>query len=165
MDTLECIKTRRSIRSYTDQIIDSGLIDKLIDSAIWAPSGKNGQPWKFCIITDKDKINIISDLSIYGKWMRTAPCFIVVLLDKNKSYDYLKDAQSCGAAIQNILLTAHSLGLGTCWIGEILKMGEKIKNILDIHNDQVELMAAITIGYPQGSSINADRKDFLTFIV
>ena len=78
MDILECIKTRRSIRGYTDQSIAPDILDKLIESAIWAPSGKNGQPWKFCIVQNKTLINKISNLSVHGKWMKTAPCFIAV---------------------------------------------------------------------------------------
>lgn len=165
MNIIECIKTRRSVRNYLNQPIEPQLIEDLIEAAIWAPSGKNSQPWKFCIVNDNDKISAISNASIYGKWMRTAPCFIVVFLDKTKAYDYVKDVQSCGAAIQNILLSAHSSGLGACWVGEILKNSEKVKEILNLANAQLELMAVITIGYPQRQTVNAGRNNILTFII
>ena len=57
---------------------------------------------------------------------------VAVYLDKSRSYDRLKDAQSCGAAIQNIMLAAHSLGIGSCWIGEILPKDDEIKAMLNI---------------------------------
>ena len=66
MDVFDCIKTRRSIRNYTDQPINKTDINKIIEAAVWTPSGKNGQPWKFKVITDKGLIEQISEMSIYG---------------------------------------------------------------------------------------------------
>ena len=147
MDVFDCIKTRRSIRNYLEQPIDKMDIDKIIEAAIWAPSGKNGQPWKFKIIVDREIINQISDLSIYRKWMRGAPCFICVFLDKEKSYDYIKDVQSCGAVIQNILLCAHSIGIGSCWVGEIAKKSSLLQNIICIDEKKYEFIGLISLGY------------------
>ena len=78
----------------------TAIIEKLIQAAVNAPSCNNGQPWRFKIVTDKTLINAISNLSVYEKWMRIAPCFIIVYLDEDASYDYIKDMQSCGAAIR-----------------------------------------------------------------
>jgi nitroreductase len=164
MEILECIKTRRSIRNYSDQSIDKSGIDKIIEAAIWAPSGKNGQPWKFKVITDKELINQISDMSIYGNWMKNASCFICVFLDKEKSYDYIKDVQSCGAAIQNILLCAHSLGIGSCWIGEILEKSEQIIKLLKFNENRYELMALVILGYKASRTLNPGRRDISSFL-
>ena len=60
MDAIECIKTRRSVRRYTDQPIDKQAIHQILEAGISAPSGKNGQPWKFKVVTDKELINNIS---------------------------------------------------------------------------------------------------------
>lgn len=160
MNIFNCIKTRRSIRNYTDQPIDSKMIKKLIKAAIWAPSAKNGQPWKFCIIQSKDLIEKISELSIYRRWMKTSACFIIVFLDKEKSYDYIKDIQAIGASIQNILLTAHSYGIGSCWIGEILKQEKLLKKSLEINNENLELMAVVSLGYSNKDIIVPKRKPF-----
>lgn len=91
MDAIECIKTRRSVRQYTEQSINQHIIRQILEAGISAPSGKNGQPWKFKIITDKDLICSVSKLSIYGSWMKTSPLFITVFLDNTCSYDRVKD--------------------------------------------------------------------------
>lgn len=165
MDVFECIKTRRSIRNYLDQPIDEIYITKIMQAAIWAPSGKNGQPWKFKIITNKELINKISEMSIYGKWMKTAPCFICVFLDKDKSYDYIKDMQSCGAVIQNIMLYAYSIGVGSCWVGEILTKSKTISDLLDVPIAKYELMAVITLGYKANCKSVSNRCAIESFIL
>ena len=165
MDVFECIKTRRSVRGYTDQKVDSEMLDKILQSAIWTPSGKNGQPWKFKIVEDKTIINRLSDLSVYGSWMRTASHFILIFLDKSFSYNYIKDVQSCGAAMQNIMLTAHSLGVGSCWIGEILPKAKDVKSILNINNDNIELMGIVTLGYKARRTLNPGRKEYSSFLI
>lgn len=165
MNVIDCIKSRRSIRCYTEEHIDNKNIEIIIKSGIYTPSGKNGQPWKFKVVEDKNIINKLSDLSIYGSWMRTASHFILIFLDKQCSYNYLKDVQSCGAAMQNIMLAAHSLGIGSCWIGEILPKANEVKSILGISNNSIDLMGIITLGYERGKSINPGRKQFESFFI
>lgn len=165
MNVQDAILTRRSVRKYQKQPIETWKISKMIESAIWAPSGKNGQPWKFKIVSDTRIITTISNLSIYKTWLKSSPCFIVVFIDKEKSYHYVKDVQSCGAAIQNIMLSAHELGVGSCWIGELLSKERKIKEILGIQNEYYELMAIIALGYAQGTIDCSSRKDISDFLL
>lgn len=149
MDVFEYIKTRRSIRNYLEQPIDKTDIDIIIESAVWAPSAKNRQPWSFAVIQNKDLILKISKLSIYGRWMKNSSCFIIVFLNDYKKDTYIKDVQAIGASIQNILLTAHSLGIGACWIGEILEQENAIKEIIGLTRNNNEIMAIISLGYPE----------------
>lgn len=165
MEALECIKTRRSVRHYSDKPIDREMINIILEAAISAPSGKNGQPWKFKVIVDKCFINQLSDLSIYGSWMKTAASFIVVFLDKSCSYNYLKDVQSCGAVMQNIMLAAHSINIGSCWIGEILQKANEVKDVLHIENKDLELMGIVTLGYQLGEMVNSRRKNIESFLL
>lgn len=165
MDLLELIKTRHSVRSYNNQTIECDKVIKLISAGISAPSGKNGQPWKFRIVTNKDEIESLSQLSIYGNWMKKAGCFIVVFLDEECSYHYVKDVQSCGAAIQNILLAAHAMQIGGCWIGEIIDKSEQIKSILNITNNNLILMGLITLGYTDEEPVLSERRNIDTFLV
>lgn len=164
MDIFDCIRARRSVRNYSGQPIKKADIDKIIEAAVWAPSGKNGQPWKFKVILDEELINQISDMSIYGKWMKKASCFICVLLDKEGSYNYIKDIQSCGAAIQNILLCAHSLGIGSCWIGEVLEKSNQFLKLVKLE-ERYELMAVIVLGYGLKEALNPRRKDISSFLL
>ena len=99
MKIFDGIISRRSVRLYNSKPIEIENINKIIESAIWAPSGKNGQPWKFKIITKKNIIEEIAKLSANSRWLKTAPWLIIVYLDKVCSYHYIKDVQSCGAAI------------------------------------------------------------------
>lgn len=155
MNTLLNILTRRSVRAYKDKAVKREDVEAILKAGTWAPSGNNMQPWKFVIIMkNKALIQKLASLTIYERWVKTAPCIIAVFLDdesmKNIETEklYTKHVQAIGAAIQNMLLTAHELDVGTCWIGEILKNEEKVKTFLNVSAD-MKLMALITIGYPK----------------
>ena len=147
MTVFDAILTRRSIRHYSKKEILSEDIEKILQAAIYAPSGKNGQPWRFRIVRDQAIINELAQQSVHNKWMRMSDCIVVVFLNKERSYDYIKDVQSCGAAMQDMLLTAHSLNIGCCWIGEVLDYPQKVMETLEIENENLELMGIITLGY------------------
>ncbi len=165
MDVLDAIKNRQSVRSYLDTPLADDEMHTILEAAIWAPSGKNGQPWKFKVVTDKQMIRDIAELSIYRDWMKEAPCFILVYLDRACSYHYLKDVQSCGAAIQNMMLAAYGLGLGSCWIGEILPHAGKIMRITDETNANLEFMGMITVGYARKSTPHINRNLMQSFLL
>ena len=159
MDINDAIISRRSIRNFNDKHINDEIVIQLLTAAIMAPSGKNKQPWNFYVISkDKELIKIISELSQYKSWLSKASCLIVVFLDKNISYHYVKDIQAIGASIQNILLAAYELGIGSCWIGNILENEEKVKNSLEICNDNLELMAIVALGYTDNYITRYQRK-------
>lgn len=158
------IKSRQSVRLYNSEPIEIEFINQIIESAIWAPSGKNGQPWKFKIVTEQNIIEEIAKLSANSRWLKTAPCLIIVYLDKGCSYHYIKDVQSCGAAIQNMLLTAHEMGVGSCWIGSLLEKADDINKLLEV-DDSLELMSVVSFGYGRGKSINVGRKDINEFLL
>lgn len=165
MNTIECIETRKSVRKYTTSSIEYDVLIDILKAAVCTPSGKNGQPWKFKIITERDVILNISNLSIYGSWMKTSAAMIVVFLDKSRSYNHLKDVQSCGAVMQTILLAAHEFGIGSCWIGEILNASEQVKNTIQCNNDNLELMGVITLGYAEGKDVKPIKKPLNDFIL
>lgn len=150
------IAKRKSCRSYLTKEVNINDIYTLLESARWAPSGKNGQPWRFVIVKDEKIKETIANCSIYKKWMKTADTFIVVYLDKEKSYNYKKDLQGIGAAIENICLQATSMGIGTCWIGEILEKDAKVDALLKVPQS-FELMAVICVGYEDKAGEKTDR--------
>lgn len=155
---LSCILNRRSIRSYSTRKVTRDMVMDLIRAACWAPSGKNGQPWKFAVIMDDEKKKRdLASLTIYRSFAEQAPCLIAVFLDKHLSYDQIKDLQAMGAAVQNILLAAHEMGLGTCWIGEILGREDDVRKLLDLP-DYLKLMALITVGYPEDPAGKGKRR-------
>ena len=164
MEIIECIKNRRSTRSYNKMIVEYKNIELIIKSAIMAPSGKNGQPWRFHAINDSDQIERICDFLKCQSWLKTAGGLIFVFLDRNKSYDYIKDMQSCGAAIQNMLLTAESLGISSCWVGSVASKSEMVNNHFKISENH-ELVAIITLGYRSIRNVNPGRNKYESFFV
>jgi nitroreductase len=145
---IEAIRTRRSIRKFDKRPITDDEINLILESARWAPSGMNNQPWKFAIIRDPSLKESLSTLTHYGSVIQEAPVCIGVFLDHTRSYDRTKDVQAIGASIQNMLLTIHSLGLGGVWLGEILKNKEKVAELLGA-GKELELMAVIAFGHPK----------------
>lgn len=157
MDLAKAIRERRSVRSFTEKVPEEEIALELIDAGRWAPSGLNNQPWKVKIIYDRELIEEIAGMTKYSSTVKGAAFLISVFLDNDLSYHREKDIMAIGAFIQNILLSAYSLGLGSVWLGEILKNSSLIKNILKT-DKSLDLMAVIALGYPKGSVQKAKRK-------
>ncbi|MEW6110111.1 MAG: nitroreductase [Nitrospirota bacterium] len=157
MDILDIIKTRRSIRRFQDKALPDELIENILEAGRWAPSGLNNQPWRFAIIKDAGIKQAFSRLTHYGNIVTNAKVLIAVFLDNAESYNRTKDIQAVGACIQNMLLEAHSLGLGAVWLGEIIKSNEPIREILGL-NANLELMAVLALGYPDEKPKKGNRK-------
>lgn len=157
MDIFELIKTRRSIRKFTDKPVPDEVIDRIIEAGIWAPSGLNNQPWKFAVIKDSDLKKEVSSLTRYSKIVAGAHALIAVFLDNSLSYDRTKDCQATGACLQNMLLYIHSIGLGAVWLGEILKNKDTVLKLIGGSKD-LELMAVIALGYPAEKGGKVTRK-------
>ncbi|HUV82773.1 MAG TPA: nitroreductase [archaeon] len=148
---LDTIRSRRSVRKFLPLPVEDSLIRDILEAGRWAPSGLNNQPWRFVVIRDKGTVNSLAECTKYGHIIRNAQLLIAVFLDRNAMYDYTKDTQACGAAIQNMLLAAHGLGLGAVWLGEILNKKEEVGHILKVP-DSLELMAVVAIGYQAGDT-------------
>jgi nitroreductase len=158
MDTIEAIKSRRSVRVFTDENVSDELVTQILEAGRWAPSGLNNQAWRFIIVRNPDTKIELSKLTNYGPTIKIASLLIVVFLDKDHMYNYLKDIQSIGACIQNMLLAIHSMGLGGVWLGEILKNKEIVNKVLEAP-DSFELMGVIALGHPVNKKFVSERKE------
>jgi nitroreductase len=158
METLEAIKTRRSVRGFTEMNIDNSTIEEILEAGRWAPSGLNNQPWQFIIVRNPETKGALSELTEYGPTIKNAPVLIVVFLDKDHMYNYTKDVQSIGACIQNMLLAIHSMGFGGVWLGEILKNKERVNEVLGAPESH-ELMAVVALGHPVNKTRVSERKN------
>ena len=128
MELLEGIYTRRSIRQYTGQPVLREQLLEIIKAGTWAPSGMNNQPWRFVIVQgDEVKSDLAKQTKYHFIIERAAAC-IAVFVDRSAMYNDVKDHQSMGACIQNMLLAAHGLGLGAVWLGEILKNADAVRD-------------------------------------
>jgi nitroreductase len=158
MDTFELIRTRRSIRKFTEEPVSDDVMNKIITAGTWAPSGLNNQPWKFALIKDSDLKKRISALTHYSRIVIDSHALIAVFLDQSESYDRTKDCQAMGACIQNMLLYIHSISLGAVWLGEILKSKDAVLEAVG-NPDDLELMAVVALGHPADDGGKVTRKE------
>jgi len=162
-ETLETIFNRRSIRKYSKKIIDKRTIDLLIKAGLSAPSNVNKMTWEFIVIDDKKILEKIAAVTLYGKMTKDAPLAIVVCgnLDRalpGEGSDFW--VQDCSAATENILLAAHSLGLGAVWTG-VYPTVDRIRNVSKAIGNvpqNVIPLALIPIGYPLDEEILSEKE-------
>ncbi len=163
METREAIENRRSIRIFQPRKVHKDLIAKIIDSARWAPSSGNIQNWQFLIVEDKGRKLQISEAALGQTFIALSPVNIIVCVDNANMEMYygkrgtdMYSYQNSAAAIQNMLLTAHSLGLGSCWVGAFDE--DALKRILKIPDDIVPV-AIISVGYPSEQPPTPSRRN------
>ena len=171
MQTLEAIRGRRSIRKFKSDPIAREIIEQLLDAAIQAPSAKNSQPWRFSVIMPSKKDEMLAviregmanreaegaDLGTI-KWtiqaMEQAPVTILIhnpegihpwkARKEHESWWDTATVQSVGAAIQNLLLAATELGLGSLWIADVWEAYPELNAWLETDD---QLVAAVSLGY------------------
>jgi nitroreductase len=157
METLEVIKTRRSIRKFNDKRIKQETIEVLIRAAMQAPSANNEQPWQFIVIDDRKLLDNIPKFSPYAP-TQTASAAILICGDMSliKIPEYW--IQDCSAATQNLLLAAHDLGLGAVWTGVIHLPGrsEGFRTMLNLPKT-IEPLSLVVLGYPAQTVKPVDR--------
>jgi len=162
MDILELIKTRRSIRKYTPGSITEQEINKILEAGRWAPSADNSQPWKFIVLRDPERRKRLAEILTWGNFLSQAALGIAVTINPEASECPIQDG---AAATQNMLLEAHSLGFGACWIGTYDSGYEaSARKVLNLPEGE-RLLSIIAIGQPaetpQGMRV---RLAELTFI-
>lgn len=152
MEVLECIKTRRSTRKFLDVPVEWDKVGTIVDAGRSAPNSGNLQNWKFIVVLDQDKRKEIAEACLKQFWMERAPVHIIVCAEPEKAKRFygirgerLYSIQNCAASVENMLLTAHSLGLGSCWVGAFDE--DMLKRALGIP-DYARPQAVIPIGYP-----------------
>ncbi len=160
----QLIKQRRSIRQYTAKLPPDEDIRKILEAAIWAPSGLNNQPWKFKVVKDEKQKDGLARFTKYARVIKDAPVAICVFLDNGATYNREKDIMAIGACIQNMLLQAYQLGLGSCWLGEILNRKKEVEEFLNTGPDY-ELMAVVSVGYSDEEITKGCRKNLGSFLL
>lgn len=182
MEVSQAILERRSIRKFKEDPVSKELLNKILEAGTLAPSGKNKQPWKFYVVQGEirsemtqamqrgidrlTKMGINTGSAKYTlRVMETAPVTIFVFNPTSKHpllkrdtlevYTDIVDIQSIGAAIQNMLLTAVDLGLGTLWICDVFFGYEELCKWF---GEEGQMIAAVSIGYPDASPPARPRK-------
>ena len=150
-DKLQFILGRRSIRAYASGDVGESDITRLLQEAMAAPSAVAKDPWRFVVIRKRETLSAIAAALPNGGMLATAPLGIIVCGDLDAAHDrqlsYL--LQDCSAAIENLLLGAHALGLGACWLGIHPREDRvsKLKEILSLPPSVIPV-AGIAIGRP-----------------
>jgi nitroreductase/flavin reductase (DIM6/NTAB) family NADH-FMN oxidoreductase RutF len=153
--------TRTSVRAYQDRPIEDEKVEKMLQAAMAAPTAANKQPWKFIIIKDKNTLKTIADHFHTMTMAAQAPMAIVVCGDMSLTLDrdgrdyWIEDTS---AATENLLLAAHSMGLGAVWCGIYPQM-ERVKylsELLKLPEDIVPLNV-IPVGYPAEDPAPKDK--------
>jgi nitroreductase len=153
-DFLEIVKTRRSVRSFLKKPVPKEMIEEIIDAGRLAPTANNIQPWEFVVVMDEKTKLALSELTNYGRFIKDAGCCIAVFCKDTKYY--LEDG--C-AATENILLAAHALGLGACWVaGDKKPYCEDVKKLLGAPSEY-KLISLIPISYPAEKPTPHDKRD------
>lgn len=154
METIDCIKSRRSKRLFLRKEIPEETINKLLRCAISAPSSQNCMPWYFIIIKNKQAKEKLGELKGEDNQQHilTAPILIIVCIDKEKSPTrFIEDGVT---ATQNILLSAHDLGLGGVYVTghnpAEPEITNKINEIINLPKNKIPI-TIIPIGYPDPS--------------
>ncbi len=179
MEFKELLEKRRSVRKFQEKKVPADLINKIIDDSTKAPNAGNNQPWKFIVITDKKRIWQMSDdsktsiladikknpdsaLKTYEKPLQNqnfnvfynAPCLVCIVGKKGVP----TMAVDCALAASYLMLSAASLGLGTCWV----ELGKQIRNpdLIKMIRlpDGYEIHAPIIVGYPDHIPVMPERK-------
>jgi nitroreductase len=182
MNTIDAIAARRSVRKFKELPIEEEKLQVLLRAATQAPSGKNRQPWRFVVIKGEKRTEMvrvmnegIANVKSRGeetgsaewsaKVMQQAPVTVFIFNPKGvrpwlahstgQLFDELVDIQSIGAAIQNMLLAALDLGIGSLWMCDVLYAYEELCKWL---GEEGELIAAVALGYADEAPAARPRK-------
>jgi len=143
MDVFEAVKIRRSIRAYRSTPVSKEKLEKILEAARLAPSANNIQPWHFIVVTDPEKRAKLAKTPFAG-FLKEAPVVVVGCGDQKASPKWFM--VDVAIAIQNMVLTATSEGLGTCWVGSFNE--DQVREMLKIP-ENYRVVALLALGYPR----------------
>jgi nitroreductase len=158
--TVEVILSRRSIRKYTDRIIEEATLETLLRVGMSAPSAHDQRPWEFILVDDRKTLEAITLFHPYSKMLHNAPAAIVVCgrTSNIKSTGFWP--LDCAAATMNILLAAHALGIGSVWLGvyPVEYLVSRVGALVGVPED-VTPFSIVSLGYPAEEKEPSKRYD------
>jgi nitroreductase len=148
---MELILGRRSVRVFAPGEIENSVLEMILEGAMAAPSAMTRDPWRFVTVRQADTLKQLASACPGGSMLPSAGLAIVVCGDQQAAFEqkigYL--IQDCSASIENLLLSAHALGLGSCWVG-VYPEEASMRKVRDAVNlpASVVPVAVIALGYP-----------------
>jgi nitroreductase len=160
MDLFDALYNRRSIRKYSSEKVNDDMLKSIIKAGMYAPSAVDKQPWHFIIFRDKKIIQRITAIHPNASMLVGASAGILVCFDTQLQHDEGYGPVDCSAATQNMLLAAHGLGIGACWIGIFPRMN-RVKSLSEIFNlpEHVLPFSVISLGFPDQEKGVPERYD------
>ena len=160
MDVYEAIRTRTSVRRYGSQPVEEDKLQRILEAARLAPSGKNGQPWTFIVIKDAAIRERLVDACKGQTFLAEAPVVIAACGKEELAYQKMGGYWNSlpvdiGISLEHLMLAATAEGLGTCWIGAFME--EKVREVLEVP-DGVKIVALTPVGYAKDQRVTRPRK-------
>lgn len=156
---LEMIKSRRSIRKYLDRPIDKEILKKIVDTGRLAPSAKNIQPWEFILVVEKKTLKKISDFVTWGPFIKDSAACVIICGNKNAK----RFVEDCCLAAENIMLSAKSFGIGSCYVAALGKNLDGVRELLNIP-ENYEIVCFIPLGYFEKNPEPYGKRDLKSII-
>jgi nitroreductase len=142
MDVHECIRTRRTVRTFKSDPVPDEIVYNILQAGRWAPSSSNTQPWHFIVVRNRETIAALGRIATQGSFIGHAPLAIAIVMENAR-----RPQLDAGRAIQQMELMAWSEGLGTCFVGlRAVEQQSAIKNLLGIP-EAMELITVLPFGY------------------
>ena len=154
MSVIDLLLSRRSIRKYKTEPIPQDKLEMILEAGRYAPSASNRQPWHFIVLTD---LEILENLS-HGQWntfISTSAFTLVGCAYEGSTYARKWSTVDTTIAMQNMVIAAWSLGIGSCWIGDFDEAA--VRKILHVPKDW-KILALISFGYPDETPEITSRK-------
>ncbi|MFI3258039.1 MAG: nitroreductase family protein [Spirochaetales bacterium] len=163
MDFFETVKKRHSYRDdFSDKPVKKEDIEMILDAAIRAPSGCNGQTTSFIAVTDKDILQKLAQI-VEKPVTKTAPCVIAVLCEHRIVYnDMAFEIEDYAASVENLLLAVTALGYASVWLDGYTRQGTNSAQIAKLLNvpENLTVRCLIPIGVPTTEVQQRERKSF-----
>ena len=141
MEVYDAIMARRSVRAYEDKPIPDDILLKVLEAGRAAPSAINAQPWHFIVVKDASKREVLSK-RMFTRFLAESPVVIVGCGERDKRYHMV----DVSIAMQQMVLTATAMGLGTCWVGDF---DDKVVCGLLKIPEKYNIVCLLAMGYPR----------------
>lgn len=160
MEWFDAIYGRRSIRQYTAEQVEESHIETLLRAAMAAPSAGNQQPWRFVVVSDESIRTELAQATPYSTPVGRAPLALAICGDVSNEKHPGYWVQDCSAAMQNLLIAVHGLGLGAVWIG-VHPIAERVANVQRILSlpEHIIPLGLVAVGHPAEEKPPAERFD------
>jgi nitroreductase len=141
MEVFEAVRTLLAVRAYQDKPIPADAVRRIVEAAHLTASSRNGQPWYFVVVQDRETLKRLGELARSGPYVAQAPMAVAVAMEDSQF-----NVSDASRAIQSMMLTAWSEGIGSNWVGWLGTLDE-INPVLGLP-PELKLIAIVPFGYP-----------------